>query len=108
MDKPLTLSSAYAAWVMAENDNNWAVMDQDNEKIGDFPSHWDAKDCMIAIRFGRKFELIAFNTGIDFGKTAIKNTHEPEIAKMAEHINVLEQMNERLSVSLEKFIIGED
>ncbi len=108
MDKPLALSTAYATWVRGENNNNWIVRDQSGEQIGEFPRHWKEKDCMTAIRLGRKFELIAFNLGIAFGKQKREESLLPAMGKMREQIAVLEQMNVRLSEKLEKLIIGEN
>ena len=108
MDKPLSLSTASASWVQDEDDNKWIVKDQDGVKLGEFPRKWKAKDCMIAIRLGRKYELEAFNKGIEFGKAVKETAHKPIIAKLSADIKELAGMNERLSTQLEKFIIGEE
>lgn len=109
MDQPLSLSTAYATWVYNENDNQWMVRDENDEILGSFPQHWKEKDCMIAIRLGRKYELISFNTGIDFGKQTMLNTCGPIIEELKLKNKYLEELNERLSTKLEQLIInGED
>lgn len=108
MDKPLALSTAYATWVMAEHDNMWVVRDEKDNELGKFPKNWTEKDCMIAIRLGRKYELEAFNIGIDFGKSQRDNVFGPIIKRLNAQIEELSGMNERLSTQLEKFIIGEE
>jgi hypothetical protein len=107
MDKPLTLSTAYATWVRGENDNQWLAKDKDENEIGRFPAKWNERDCMLAIRFGRKFELEAFNIGIDFGKSEYKRMFDPQVVYLTEQVSALEQMNISLSEKLEKFIIGD-
>lgn len=106
--KPLALSTAYATWVRAENDNQWIVRDQDGTELGRFPAKWKEKDCMIAINLGRKYELEAFNRGIDFGKEKRDQTYKPIMKKLNKDITELGAMNERLSTQLEKHIIGEN
>ena len=108
MEQPLTLSSAYVTWVLNEDDNKWIVRDQAANKIGEFPSTWKEKDCMIAIRLGRKYELEAFNTGIEFGKETREKSLLPVIEQLTSQVKALEQMNERLSSKLEQLIIGGD
>ena len=106
LEKPLVLSTAYATWV--QGTDFWAVMDQDKNKIGEFPKKWDAKECMIAIRLGRKYEVEAFNIGIDFGKSEYKRVYSPIMDGLKKQVEELMAMNEKLSTQLERHIIGGD
>lgn len=106
LNKPLALSTAYAAWVFAEHDDQWVVYDEAKNELGKLPKHWNEKDCMIAIRLGRKYELEAFNIGIAFGKSSRDKALIPIIEQKDIQIQTLEQMNIKLSEKLEKFIIG--
>ena len=106
--EPLTLSTAYATWVRGENDGQWIVRNSGGEPLWELPRTWNEKGCMIAIRLGRKYELEAFNKGIDFGKEKVTKITTPIINKLNRDIEELAAMNDRLSTQLEKFIIGDD
>ena len=108
LKQSLTLSAAYATWVLDEDDDKWIVRDKDANKIGEFPAKWKEKDCMTAIKLGRKYELEAFNIGISFGKEAREKSLLPIIEQLNIQVKVLEQMNERLSSKLEQLIIGDN
>lgn len=104
----LVLQSAYASWVMAENDGKWVVYDSDGNELGRFPDTWGPKECMIAIRFGREFEKKAFELGKHVGAEE-RNKHYQGILKQTDsHIRFIEDQNERLSEKLEKMIIGQE
>jgi len=107
MDKPLSLSTAYASWVLDTDENKWVVRDQEGKELWKFPRDWDESDCMTAIRMGRHFELIAFNEGIKLGKQELLNTVGPVMDNLRNNVTVLEQMNIKLSNKLENFIIGD-
>lgn len=104
----LKLATASANWVQDENENQWTVTGQNEEVLGVLPKSWKAKDCMIAIRLGRKYELEAFNVGITFGKQEAGRVASSVIRKLNNDVAELSAMNERLSQQLEKFIIGDD
>jgi hypothetical protein len=104
MDKPLTLSTAYATWV--DGEKFWRVVDIKLNTLEKFSNKLSEREIMGVIKFGRKFEVEAFNIGIEFGKSEYKRMHDPEVLFLKEQISALEQMNISLSEKLEKFIIG--
>jgi len=108
MMEKLVLQTAYATWVMDENDNNWVIRDKDANIILKLGPNWDERKCMAAIRLGREFEKKAFGLGVDTGMEKTKNTMNTIVQNQLNYIQELEAMNTRLSTQLEKFIIGDD
>ena len=104
----LKLANAYATTVRDQNDNKWLVYSKDGEELGRFPSKWDERDCMTAIRLGREFELEAFNIGIDFGKEKMTKVLLPKLEQLTNQIAFLEEQNLKLSSKIEQFILAED
>lgn len=104
----LALQNAYATWVRNEEDNQWVVRDKDSEELYKFPAHWKEKDCMIAIKLGRKFETLAFGLGIGQGIKETQTKYKGVLKQTDAHIRFIEEQNERLSEKLEKLIIGEE
>ena len=58
------------------------------------------------LAFARKFELIAFNVGIDFGKAEAKKYYETVINGKNEVLKALTAENSRLAEVLDKKIKG--
>ena len=99
---PLALSTAYATSATGET---WYIYDGGKTELAQFSKKWSPSDCRDAIEFGQKYELIAFNRGIEFGKDEYKAQTEPVMEAMKKDLIALEQMNIKLSNKLEKFII---
>ncbi len=51
-----------------DGDSKWAIKNTNGDTLYELPSEWNEKQVMEAIHFARKFELIAFNAGINFMK----------------------------------------
>lgn len=102
----LELASAQGHWARDENDNNWIVQDNNGKKLWEFPPGMDEHKCMSAIRLGRKYELEAFNIGIDFGKKEAARMTNIRIKQLEGDIRSLAIMNETLSEQLDQQITG--
>jgi len=70
MSKLVELATAYATQTTTERNGKgeWVVYNTAKEIIFRFPKGWTEKEVMFVIHFGRKFELIAFNKGVNFQK----------------------------------------
>lgn len=108
MSNLIPLQTAFIRQSRDVKDNAWVVYDTDDNEIYELPNHLNPKDAMRHIHLGRKFELEAFNIGINFGKGELRKVFDVEMAEMEQKCKALEQMNERLSTQLEKFIIGDN
>ena len=67
------MSEAQGAWKEGEN---WFVTDKNGNKLVEMKGDFDERSIMQSIRLARKFELIAFNRGIEFGKELAKKQYE--------------------------------
>lgn len=86
--------------------SEWIVMNEQQEEIYRLPTHWSEKDFMAAMHFGRKFEELAFNVGIDFQKAktpqelldlrALLQTYERRIELIIEQNNKLSTELDRI------------
>jgi len=67
----IDLQTAYATQTITEQNgkSEWIVYNTEKEIIYRLPADWTEKQVMAAIHLGRKFELIAFNKGVEFQKS---------------------------------------
>jgi len=67
----MQLQTAYATQLTTEENGKgeWVVYNTKQEEIYRLPANWSEKQVMIAIHLGRKFELAAFNKGVEFQKS---------------------------------------
>jgi len=80
-----------------EGKTTWMVRQNITSKdLHDLPANLSEKDVFAALDFARKFELIAFNTGIEFQKQQQLNI-----------VSNLINENKRLSNLIEKLSKGE-
>ena len=107
MSNLIPLQTAYIRQSMDVKDNAWVVFDTSDNELYELPNHLSAKVAMGAVHLGRKFELEAFNIGIDFGKSEMRKIFDVEMKHMEAKCQALEEMNVRLGTQLEKFIIGD-
>jgi len=89
-------------------DNTWVVFSEAGEELHELDAALTPKAAMSYVHFGRKFELEAFNTGINFGKSEERKIALRVIAELKAKLEFIEQQNIMLSTKLEKFIIGEE
>ena len=104
----LPLETAYAQWVLDEDENQWVVYDKEGERLGKLPANLDEKQTMSLLRFARKFEKGGFDKGLAMGKDVMLAANSARLRQQAAEIEALKGMNEDLSAKLERFIIGED
>ena len=96
MKEYIDLQSAHITQYTTEQDGKsaWKVRQNITSKdLFEFPGHLSEKDIFTCLEFARKFELIAFNTGIQFQKDVQK-----------EQIQIARQENERLAAALDKLM----
>jgi len=103
MKNYIDLQSCHATQLTSDGEiSKWVVRNEQTEDLYELPKHWSEKDVMEAIKFARKFELIAFNAGIDFMKEK-KNKEIENIKTSSENIiEFLKSENIRLSMILEQ------
>lgn len=74
------------------------------ELLGVLPSKLTDSEVLEILKFARKFELDAFNAGIDFGKEKSEAIYSPQLAQLKEINRLAANENERLADILEKTI----
>lgn len=75
----------------------WKVRQNITSKdLHELPANLNEKDVFACLDFARKFELIAFNVGINYQKQMVNN-----------QVQILEQENNRLAIIIEKLSKGE-
>lgn len=79
-----------------------------SEDLAELPSDLTEEEVFKVMEFARDFELIAFNEGIRFGKTEMRNYYESILQRMKENLVAARDENIRLAEKLEKFIISEE
>lgn len=99
----IDLQDCHATQITSDGvDTSWAIKSKDGNTLYELPSEWDEKMVMEAIHFARKFELVAFNAGIDF----IKKKKNEEISNITKQFDGFRKMmkdeNERLAFLLEE------
>lgn len=81
----------------------WSVqMNITNEELAQFPAYIQDKDMFLIMNFAKKFELIAFNEGIGFGKKKQADTFKPFIEELKNNLKLAKEENERLAETLDR------
>lgn len=87
------------------NKTNWLVRKNiSSENLAELPGYLSEADVFAILDFARKFELIAFNEGIAFGKKKTITVYEPTIRDLQMKLELATQENERLAEILQKHI----
>lgn len=87
--------------------NEWLIRKNiTNEELFKFPSHFNEQEMFLILNFARKFELIAFNTGINFEKKKSQEFLNNIIKDNNNKLSIARGENERLSAKLMQ-LIGE-
>lgn len=94
------LKTAYVQQLTTEKDGkgDWILYNEKDEEIHRFPANWDEHKVMSVVNFGRKFELLAFNKGIEFQKKQQPLEHK-SLQNIAKNLKI---ENERLLKENEK------
>jgi hypothetical protein len=86
----------------------WIVYNEERDIIHRFPKEWNEKQVMAAIHFGRKFELIALNKGVDHQKTmnpqVIKDL-QILVKKLTERNDIMKKENIKIANELDKLTL---
>ncbi len=73
-----------------------------NEKITELPANLSEAQVFSILNFATKFELIAWNEGIAFGKKKTVEVYNIEIDKLKDVLKLATEENERLANVLDK------
>jgi len=87
----------------------WLVKNEAGKVLAELPKELDEKQVMACIHFARKFELTAFNFGIQFGKTQNGNGIElvpDERKRLLRIIDELTKSNHVLADQFDKISIN--
>lgn len=110
MSNLIQLSTAHATQTTTEEHGKgeWVVYNNEREEIHRLPKDFTEKQAMAAIHLGRKFELIAFNKGVEFQKKKSPETMK-ELQKMVVSLTAEKKMiikeNEKISTELDKLTL---
>lgn len=88
--------------------SKWVVKDQEGKELALLSQDLNEHQVMEAIHFARKFELKAWNAGIEFGKLIRSGAKKSELTqdernKLLRIIDELTSANEVLAKNLDKF-----
>ena len=73
-----------------------------NEQLGTLPSRLLEAEVFSIMRFIKKFELEAFNIGIQFGKEKQMQMYDPLLKEYKRKLNLAKNENERLAEVLDR------
>jgi hypothetical protein len=73
------------------------------ERLGELPGHFTEEEVFHVLGFARKYELIAFNAGIQHAKSLSNTVLKDQITILQEELKSLSKDNEYLADVLEKF-----
>ena len=87
--------------------SDWSLeANQTDEKLALFDKTFSEKQMFDILDFARKYELIAFNEGIKFGKSKSHEVFIPKIKILEDRIEFMKAENERLALALENLYIS--
>jgi hypothetical protein len=87
--------------------SEWTVKENiTGDSLQVFPNTIDENTMFSIMDFAKKYELVAFNEGIKFGKNKVLEVYLPKIKQMEERIESMKAENERLSSVLEQEMLG--
>ena len=72
------------------------------ERLGELPGHFTEEEVFHVLDFARKYELIAFNAGIQHAKSLANTVLKEQIVSLQAEIKALSKDNEYLANVLEK------
>jgi hypothetical protein len=73
-----------------------------NEQLGELPARLNENEVFDIIGTARRYELEAFNIGIEFGKNEYRRIFDAELKQYKENMQRAIQENERLADALER------
>ena len=110
MSEFLNLSDAHVTQhTTSKRKTPWSIeANESNEKLHELPAHLTEPEVFNILHFGRKFELEAFNVGIQLGKKKTVEVYDDIIKDYKNKLGLAIAENERLATALEKHIISEE
>ena len=96
----LTDNGKKSPWMVREN-----ITSND---LAELPKEFTEAQVFAVLAFARKFELIAFNTGIGHGKEISRGVLSPVIKELHLKMSLAIAENERIATALEKHIISKE
>ena len=108
MSNLIELQTAYATQLTTEEGKGeWVMFNTEKEEIYRLPKDWTEKQVMVAIHLARKFELLAFNKGVQFEKDKrpqeIKNL-QAIVKNLNAEKQLLVKSNNELATELDNLI----
>ncbi len=89
----------------SSKDDDWHVRANiTGEELYTLPNKYREDDIFTIIKFGREFELKAFNTGISFQKKMDNKIFSDKEKKLLRVIKELEEANDKLANKLNQYI----
>lgn len=83
----------------------WLVRQNITSKdLAELPSYLSEADVFTILDFARKYELLAFNIGIDFGKKKTVKVYKTLLDRLELKLKMATEENERLAGILDKHI----
>ena len=73
-----------------------------NDELAQLPAHLTDSEVFAIMRFAKKFELLAFNRGIRFGKEKQMETYKPLLIEYELKLKLARDENERLADVLDR------
>lgn len=80
-------------WIVRENITG--------DSLQVFPNTIDESTMFSIMDFAKKYELVAFNEGIKFGKQKTLDVYDPRISALETQVKEIKSENERLALALE-------
>lgn len=77
---------------------DWVLFDKEKQQLEIFPKEWDEKMIFNILDFAKKYELDAFNKGIEYGK----NLNPTTIKALESVIRQLKEENKKLLIENER------
>ena len=106
----IELQTAYVTQTTTEENGRgeWVVYNTDKKEIYRLPKDWTEKQVMTAIHLGRRFELIAFNKGVEFQKSKNPETIialQKIVVTLTRDKELMKNENIKLSDELDKLTL---
>lgn len=89
-----TTNGVKSDWVVRENITG--------VELGEFNARISDEDMFRILKFARKYELAAFNTGIQFQKDLQNEKLEADIARLTQERQAILKQNEELAATVER------
>ena len=82
--------------------SEWGVkLNNTDDVIQTFPKHFTDSEIFMIMDFAKKYELQAFNAGINFGKKKTVEVYNKKLDELYEAVEYMKKENERISSALE-------